>query len=99
MSYKCVAGISVELLKNNSGVNSVQPVTYYRKKIQIPKSCVYEHTSYMMELRGFDSGLFEDSGLLGCNAVWLGDWFPDLEPLNVKMTHSIKTPAPTLPAT
>jgi len=49
----------------------------------------------MMELRGFDSGLFEDSGLLGCNAVWLGDWFPDLEPLNVKMTRSIKTPGPT----
>jgi len=36
----------------------------------------------MMELRRFDSGLFEDSGLLGCNAVWLGEWFPDLEPLN-----------------
>ena len=25
MSYKCVAGMSVELFKKNSGVNSVQP--------------------------------------------------------------------------
>jgi hypothetical protein len=99
MSYKCVAGISVELFKNNSGVSGVQPVTYCRKKIQAPQSCVYEHKSYMMELRGFDSGLFEDSRLLGCNAVWLGDWLPDLEPLNVKTTNSIKTPGPTLPAT
>jgi hypothetical protein len=89
----------LELFKKNSGVNSVQPVTYSRKKIQVPKSCVYEHKSYMMELRRFDSGLFEDSGLLGCNAVWLGDWLPDLEPLNAKTTHSIKTPEPTLPAT